>query len=84
MQLLELNPGQEAVIHKVRGGRHVLSRLVALGFTPGAAITVLRNGMHGPLLVSLRGSRVALGRGEAAHILVSTNGKEENSADQNG
>jgi ferrous iron transport protein B len=77
MQLMELQPGKKAVIRRLEGGRTVLSRLAALGFTPGAVITVLRSSDHGPLLVSLRGSRVALGRGEAAHIFVSSAGKEK-------
>jgi ferrous iron transport protein B len=77
MQLMELKPGKKAVIRKLEGGRSVLSRLAAMGFTPGAVVTVLRSGDHGPLLVSLRGSRVALGRGEAAHIFVSSAGKEK-------
>jgi ferrous iron transport protein B len=76
MQLMELQPGKKAVICKLRGGHAVLSRLAALGFTPGADVVVLRNSERGPLLVSLRGSRVALGRGEAAHVIVSTAGKE--------
>jgi ferrous iron transport protein B len=77
MQLMELQPGRKAVIRRLEGGRPVLSRLAALGFTPGAAITVIRSSDHGPLLVSLRGSRVALGQGEAAHIFVSFAGKEK-------
>ena len=68
---MQLTPGKKAVIRRLEGGRTLLSRFAALGFTPGASITVIRNGDHGPLLVSLRGSRVALGRGEAAHIFVS-------------
>jgi ferrous iron transport protein B len=74
---MELQPGKKAVIRRLEGGRSVLSRLAAMGFTPGAVITVLRSSDHGPLLVSLRGSRVALGRGEAAHIFVSFAGKEK-------
>jgi len=77
MQLMEMQPGKKAIIRRLEGGRSVLSRLAALGFTPGAVITVLRSSDHGPLLVSLRGSRVALGRGEAAHIFVSSTGKEK-------
>jgi ferrous iron transport protein B len=72
MQLLELQPGNKAIIRKLEGGRPVMSRLAALGFTPGAVVTMLRSSDHGPLLVSLRGSRVALGRGEAAYIFVGT------------
>jgi ferrous iron transport protein B len=77
MQLMELQPGKKAVIRRLDGDRTVLSRLAAMGFTPGAVITVLRSSDHGPLLVSLRGSRVALGQGEAAHIFVSLTGKEK-------
>jgi ferrous iron transport protein A len=74
--LLELAPGKKAIIERLRGGRAVFSRLITLGFTPGTAITVVRNSNHGPLLVSLRGSQIALGHGEAAHILVSLSDKE--------
>jgi len=77
IQLMELQPGKKAVIRRLEGGRSILSRLAALGFTPGAVITVLRSSDHGPLLVSLRGSRVALGRGEAAHIFISITRKEK-------
>jgi ferrous iron transport protein B len=75
--LMELKPGKKAIIRRMEGGRAVLSRLAALGFTLGTSVTVIRNGDHGPILVSLRGSQVALGRGEAIHILVSSTGKEE-------
>jgi ferrous iron transport protein B len=71
MQLIDLEPGEKALIRRLEGGRSLLSRLATLGFTPGAPVTVVRRGEHGPLLVSLRGSRVALGREEAAHVLVS-------------
>ncbi len=77
MQLMELEPNKKAVIRKLEGGRSVLSRLAALGFTPGASVTVIRKSDHGPLLVSLRGSRVALGHEEAAYVLVSVAGKEK-------
>jgi ferrous iron transport protein B len=76
MQLMELQPGKKAVIRRLEGGRSVLSRLAALGFTPGAVVTVLRCSEHGPLLVALRGSRVALGRGEAASIFVTSSGND--------
>ncbi len=76
MQLLELEPGKQAIIRRLEGGRAVLARLAAMGFTPGAAVRVIRNSEHDPLLVSLRGSRVALGREEAASIQVSFNEKD--------
>ncbi|GAP16038.1 ferrous iron transporter FeoB [Longilinea arvoryzae] len=68
--LLDLQPERAAVVQRIEGGKTLLSRMAAMGFTPGAMITVIRRGDHGPLLVSLRGSRVALGQGEAGHIFV--------------
>ncbi len=64
-------PGGESVwIEALQGGHHFLSRLACLGFTPGTQLQVVQNYGHGPLIVSLRGTRVALGRGEASRILV--------------
>lgn len=45
-------------------------RLAALGFVPGARLTVESNFGRGPLIVSIRGARVAVGRGQAHRILV--------------
>jgi ferrous iron transport protein A len=47
-----------------------VSRLAALGFTIGAEVTMVQNFGHGPLIVLVRDTRVALGRGEAAKVLV--------------
>lgn len=54
----------------MRGGHQFLSRLASLGFTPGASLRVVQNFGHGPIIVNLRDTRVALGRGEASKILV--------------
>jgi ferrous iron transport protein A len=45
-------------------------RLAELGFTAGARVKVLHSTGPGPVLVLVRGSRVALGRGLAMRILV--------------
>jgi ferrous iron transport protein A len=44
--------------------------MASLGITPGAKIDMTQNYGHGPLIVIVRGTRVALGRGEAAKVLV--------------
>jgi ferrous iron transport protein A len=64
-------------IEQMRGGQHFLSRLASLGFTPGARLKVLQNYGHGPIIVSVRDTRVALGRGEAEKILVGKPGDAE-------
>lgn len=51
-------------------GRELTSRLTSLGLTPGADLEVIQNYGHGPLIVNVRGTHVALGRGEARKLLV--------------
>jgi ferrous iron transport protein A len=70
VSLTALNTGQVGFIHALRGGHRLKARLAALGFTLGAPVTVNRNYGYGPIIVSVRGAQVALGRGEAGHILV--------------
>ena len=62
--------GESVQIQRMAGGHQFLSRLASLGFTPGAQLEVLQNYGHGPIIVRLRDTRVALGRGEAEKILV--------------
>jgi Fe2+ transport system protein FeoA len=62
--------GERVIIKQLCGGRDFTSRVAALGFTLGAVITILQNYGKGPVIVALRDSRVALGRGEAGKVLV--------------
>ena len=56
--------------------KHVMTercarRLCDLGLTPGTTVTVVKSApFNGPLEVSVRGSRLAIGRGMAHRILV--------------
>jgi len=68
--LSALAPGGVGVVRQLAGGRGLVSRLAALGFTIGAEVTMVQNFGHGPLIVLVRDTRVALGRGEAAKVLV--------------
>jgi ferrous iron transport protein A len=62
--------GEWVQIRTLTGGQQYLSRLASLGFTPGAKLKVIQNYGRGPIIVALRDTRVALGRGEASNILV--------------
>jgi len=62
--------GESVQIRRMDGGHQFLSRLASLGFTPGVKLEVLQNYGRGPIIVRLRDTRVALGRGEAEKILV--------------
>ncbi len=68
--LAQLNSGETGLIGSFEGGHHFVSRLAALGFTTGAPVTVIRNYGAGPILVSVRGAQIALGRGEAGRVKV--------------
>lgn len=68
--LADLPKGSSAVYLGINAGREAAGRLTSLGFTPGARIVVIQNYGRGPLVVSVRGTRVALGREEARHILI--------------
>ena len=70
LALSELEEGQCGVVRKLRGGRTFVSRMAALGFTIGAEVTVIQNRHRGPLIVMVRATRVALGRGEARRVKV--------------
>lgn len=70
VSLSDARTGESVRIESMRGGHQFLSRLASLGFTPGTHLRVVQNFGHGPIIVSLRDTRVALGRGEACKILV--------------
>lgn len=72
--LSDLAVGEAAVVCALDGGRGLAARLAAMGVSPGARITVLQNRGAGPLLARVRDTRIALGRSEAARILVEANG----------
>ena len=72
--LTELAAGQQAAVFQLRAGWGLISRLATLGFTPGAPLTMVQNYGHGPLIVRVRDSRIALGRTEAGKIMVRRNG----------
>ena len=71
--LAELKPGQHAALTKINCGKGVTCRLTSLGFTPGVDIEMIQNYRHGPLVVMVRGTRVALGRQEAQKITIRRN-----------
>jgi ferrous iron transport protein A len=52
------------------GGRRILRRLLDLGITTGCEFMVIQGGDTGPVLVQVRGTRVALGHGLAHKLMV--------------
>lgn len=68
--LCDLPVGGTGIVRQLNGGHEFTYVAASLGFTPGVEVTMVQNYHHGPLIVSLRDTRVALGRGEAVKILV--------------
>ena len=68
--LSSLKAGERGSVVSLLGGRGLLGKMSSLGFTPGAQITVIQNFGRGSIIVLARGARIALGRGEARHVLV--------------
>ena len=57
--------------HKHRqNGRGILSRLLDLGLTKGCAFKVVQGSRRGPVLIEVRGTRIALGHGLADKLIV--------------
>ena len=73
----QIDPGMRAVVSELRGGREFASRLAGMGISVGSQIKVLQNPAHGSLLVLVRDTRIALGRGVAAKILVKEPDREQ-------
>jgi ferrous iron transport protein A len=62
--------GQCVRLASLNAGGGMAARLSAMGLVPGVEVRVVRNKGRGPALVEVKGTRLALGRGMAAHILV--------------
>jgi DtxR family Mn-dependent transcriptional regulator len=72
--LTSLKPGQIGVLAFIRGGRQGVKRLSDLGLTVGAQVTLLNSApFGGPIEISVRGSKLAIGRGLANKVFVETN-----------
>ncbi|HEY7320379.1 MAG TPA: FeoA family protein [Candidatus Binatia bacterium] len=70
LPLERLQPGSHGIVRRLEGGKGLASRLASLGLAVGSRVEVLENRGHGPLLVLVRDTRLALGRSEALKIVV--------------
>ncbi len=68
--LAGLRSGESGVVKSYSGGRGMLGRCLSMGFTLGSPVRMIENYGKGPVLVSVRGSEVALGREIAGKIMV--------------
>ncbi|MBN2019491.1 MAG: ferrous iron transport protein A [Sedimentisphaerales bacterium] len=58
----------------VDAGRGLRNRLISMGLFTGTQIRIVRNDGSGPFVISVKNSRMALGRGVADKIMVTLSG----------
>jgi len=61
--------GVQVRLEEIRAGQRLAHRLAELGLTPGIELDVIQNA-GGLILVAVRDSRLALGRGMAHKVMV--------------
>jgi ferrous iron transport protein A len=74
MPLSMASSGETVEVAAVRVGWGLQRRLADLGLTPGVRVRVVSSGKPGPVVLDVRGSRLALGYGVANKIMVSIGG----------
>ncbi len=69
--LSDLKEGQTGLITFIRGGTRACQRLADLGLTKDTAVRLVKSApFQGPVQISVRGTKVAIGRGLAMKIFV--------------
>ena len=69
--LATMESGSKVRLVSVQASRGLQARLASMGLVPGVEFEVIRRSKSGPFIVSVKGSRVMLGRGMAHKIMVS-------------
>ncbi len=64
-----LGTGNDVTVKDICAGGMATRRLYEMGFHTGAKVKVIKND-YGPVIVSLAGNKVALGRGLAQKVMV--------------
>jgi ferrous iron transport protein A len=58
------------IVTGIEGGRHFRKKLMDLGIIPGVPVTVVRRAGINPMVLSVMGRQVVLGRGMAEKVFV--------------
>lgn len=70
MNLKEGNVNHTYVVQNIQLELQLERRLEALGLTEGSQVSILKNDKKGSLIVKFRGTRFAIGKRIADHIVV--------------
>jgi len=70
MTLSIIDLGEEVTLIDIDGGRGLRSKLYSMGLVPGATLKILSRSGSGPVMIAVKDSRLAIGRGMAEKIIV--------------
>ncbi|MFC1992988.1 ferrous iron transport protein A [Chloroflexota bacterium] len=70
MPLSMASPDEIVEVVSVRSGWGLQRRLADMGLTPGVKVRIINSQQTGPVVIEIRGSRLALGHGVAHKIMV--------------
>jgi ferrous iron transport protein A len=76
MPLAMCREGDDAEVQCVDCGRGLKRRLCDLGLYGGTKIKVIKNDISGPIIVSVKDSKLVIGRGQANKIMVEEGGQK--------
>ncbi len=68
--LSKVKAGETVTLAGIEAGRELHSRLAAMGLVSNVEITVVSNNEPGPFVISVKNSKMMLGRGMAHKIMV--------------
>ncbi len=66
----KVQAGETVKLANIEAGRDLNSRLASMGLVPNVEITVVSNNHPGPFVISVKNSKMMLGRGMAHKIMV--------------
>lgn len=69
-KLSDIKENTDVVVKSFSGGINSERRLLDLGIIPGETIKVLKNDHKGPLLICVKNTTIALGRGISMKVIV--------------
>ena len=70
LPLAMASPGEEVQLVAIHGGQRMRKRLADLGLNMGMTVRIMHRNDDGPLILAVKDSRLAVGRGMAHKILV--------------
>jgi len=68
--LSQISNGERVSLVSIDAGHGLKTRLAAMGLLPGVEIAVVNNSHPGPFVVSVKNTKMILGRGMADKIIV--------------